>query len=89
VLDRLFEQNPALTALRDRYFITVKINFSPDNENKAVLSRHPKIQGYPHIFVLDADGMVLLSQGTSEFEEKDTYNPQRFTAFFEKWAPRK
>jgi len=98
VLDRLFEQNPALTELRDRDFITVKINFGPDNENKRVLSRYPEIQGYPHMFVLDSDGSFLKSQDSGEFEDKnakagdggkkeDAYSAQKFTAFFEKWAP--
>ncbi len=65
------------------------LNFSPENENRAVLSRYPAIPGYPHIFVLDTDGKLLHSQGTAELEEGQSYNLQRFTAFLEKWAPAK
>src|SRR5947207_7465247 len=69
ILDRYFEANPDLTELRDRYYVTTKINFSPENLNEKILSRYPKIPGYPHIFILDATGKLLQSQGTSELEE--------------------
>jgi len=89
ILDKYFQENPRLTAFRDQNFILLKINFSPENENEAVLSRYPKIPGYPHFIVLEKDGKLLISQGTSELEEGRSYNLNRMTAFFEKWAPRK
>jgi thioredoxin-related protein len=89
ILDKYFQDNPKLTAFRDQNFILLKINFSPENENKEVLSRYPKIPGYPHFIVLDKDGKLLLSQGTSELEEGQSYNLKRMTAFFEKWTPAK
>jgi thiol:disulfide interchange protein len=88
VLDRYFRDNPTLTALRDRNYVTVKVNFSAENQNKAVLSRYPTVPGYPHFFVLDADGTLLQSQRTSDLEEGPTYNLGKFTAFLDKWAPR-
>src|SRR5437899_2751587 len=39
-LDHYFESNPGLTALRDRNYITLKINWSPENMNEKVLSRY-------------------------------------------------
>jgi thiol:disulfide interchange protein len=87
VLDKYFQDNPNLRASRDRNYLTLKINFSPENENKAVLSRYPTIPGYPHFFVLDTDGKLLHSQGTTALEEGATYNLARFTAFLDKWAP--
>jgi thiol:disulfide interchange protein len=86
VLDRYFQHNPGLTALRDRNYVTLKINFSQENQNKAVLSRYPAIPGYPHFFVLDTDGKLLHSQRTSVLEEGSSYNLTKFTAFLEKWG---
>jgi thioredoxin-related protein len=73
-LDRFFQVNPDLLLLRDKNFVTVKINFSTDNENKELLSHYPAIPGYPHIFVLDAEGRLLRSQDTSELESGKSYN---------------
>lgn len=87
ILDRYFQANPDLVELRDRNFVTVKINFSAENRNKAVLSRYPAIPGYPHFFVLDSDGTLLHSQQTSALEEGPSYSLKRFTAFLQKWAP--
>jgi thioredoxin-related protein len=85
-MDRYFEENPKLLELRERNFITVKINFSPANENKKVLSAYPEIQGYPHLFVLDTDGKFLHSQNTGELESGKSYDLERFIAFLKKWA---
>lgn len=76
-----------LTALRDKNFITVKINFSEENPNKEVLSRYGEINGYPHIFVLGSDGKLLHSQDTAVFEEGRGYVLERLTTFLTHWAP--
>ena len=47
----------------------MKVNFSPENENKELLSKYPQIPGYPHIFVLDSGGNLLHSQFTGDLEE--------------------
>ena len=86
-LDRFFEAHPDLLRLREKNFVTVKINFSEENDNKAILSRYDAIPGYPHIFVLDSDGKFLLSQNTSVLESGKSYDLERLTAFLTKWAP--
>jgi len=68
-MDKYFLANPALTRVRDRDFIWIKVNFSPENENKEFLSKYPEITGYPHLFLLETDGSFLHSQGTAELEE--------------------
>jgi len=86
-LDALWAQNPDLAELLDENFVMVKINFSPDNENQEVLSRYPQIPGYPHFFVLDADGSLLHSQDTGKLETGDHHDPEKVLAFLEEWAP--
>ena len=85
-MDRFFEQNPALLALREQNYVTVKINFSPENENKPVLRSYPPIPGYPHIFILDSDGKLLRSQDTGELELGRSYDLTRFSSFLKQWA---
>lgn len=66
-------------------FVIVKVNYSDDNENAAFLSQYPKVAGYPHFFVLDADGKFLGSQDTSELEHGRGYEHDKMIAFAAKW----
>ena len=87
-MERYIEAHAELRALRDQNFVTVKVNYSPENKNEAVLTKYPKIPGYPHLYVLDATGALLHSQNTAELEDgKKSYNLEKFTAFLQKWAP--
>ena len=86
-LDNYFEAHPDLLQLRDRNFVTVKINFSEENENKDVLSRYGPIESYPHLLVLGADGKLLLSKETGALESGKSYNLEKLTAFLKEWGP--
>jgi|WetSurMetagenome_2_1015567.scaffolds.fasta_scaffold433845_1 thioredoxin-related protein len=87
-MERFVEAHPELKNLRDKYFVTVKINFSPDNKNEAVLSKFPKIPGYPHLFVLDSTGKLLCSKDTSQLEDgKSSYVLDKFIAFLKEYSP--
>jgi hypothetical protein len=87
-MDRFFAANPELAKLRDANFIVLRINFSKENQNQAFLSRWPKVAGYPHFFVLDANGRLLQSQNTSALEATKDYDPVAFRKFLLEWAPR-
>ena len=87
-LDGMFSSNKDLAAARDRYYITVKINYSPENKNEDLFSRYPKIPGYPHLFVLETNGRLLHSQSTGDFESGKGYDSARIMEFLKKWAPR-
>jgi thioredoxin-related protein len=88
-LDAFWEQYPDIARLLDENFVMVKVNFSPDNENKDVLSRYPEIPGYPHFFVLGADGSLLHSQDTGQLETGDHHDPEKMSAFLREWSPAK
>jgi thioredoxin-related protein len=85
-LDGFFDAHPDLIQLRDKNFVTVKVNFSEENENKDVLSRYGPIESFPHLLVLDADGKLLLSQETGALESGKSYNLEKLTAFLKDWA---
>lgn len=87
ILDRFIDANADVGALRSRHYVWVKVNWSKENKNEAFLARFPAIKGYPHLFVLDADGKLLHSQDTGELESGKGYDLAKMTSFFRKWAP--
>lgn len=85
-LDEFFLTNQeAAQILRERY-IVVKVNWSQENKNEKVLSKYPKIQGYPHLFVLDKTGKLLHSQDTGLLETGDHHDGGKVIPFLKKWA---
>ncbi len=66
-------------------FIVVKVNYSKENKNEAFLSKLPKIEGYPHFFVLGKDGKLLLSKNTGDLEAEKSYSREKLLAFFNEW----
>lgn len=88
-LDAFIEANMELKNLIDANFIWLKVNYSKENKNESVLSKYPEIPGYPHFFVLDTDGKLLLSQDTGQFEEQKDYSKKKLMAFFSDWSPKK
>ena len=86
IMDRFFASNAQARALRDANYVWLKVNWSKENKNEALLSKWPKIDGYPHLFVLDADGRLVHSQDTSLLEEGKGYDAAKFVAFLKAWA---
>jgi len=87
IMDDFVAANADVRAAVDTNYIVVKVNWSPQNKNEAFLSAFPKINGYPHLFVLDGDGKLVHSQETDVLEEGRGYNKAKFLAFLKKWAP--
>lgn len=88
IMDRFIAGDADVRALIDAKFVWVKVNFSRQNANEALLSRWPRVAGYPHLFVLDADGTLVHSQNTGELEGGRSYDKARFLAFLDRWAGR-
>ncbi|HEY0332648.1 MAG TPA: thioredoxin family protein [Stenotrophomonas sp.] len=87
ILDDFIGGDAEIRSFRDANFVWVKINFSPENENKEFLAQYPEIKGYPHLFVLDNDGKLLHSQFTGELEKNKGYDRKKFFDFLKAWAP--
>ena len=87
ILDRFIAANADVQSARDANYVWVKVNWSKENKNEALLSRWPKIQGYPHLFVLDGDGKLLHSQDTGPLEAGKDYDRAKIIAFLKAWAP--
>jgi thiol:disulfide interchange protein len=86
-LDQLFEEKKDLAEFLHRNYVAVKVNYSKENKNEAVLSRYPKVAGYPHLFVLENDGTLLHSQDTGKLEKGKGHDPEKVMAFLKAWAP--
>ena len=71
LMDAFFAANADARKLRDDNYVWVKVNWSPQNRNEVLLSRWPRIRGYPHLFVLDGAGRLLHSQNTGLLEDTE------------------
>ena len=87
ILDRFIAGHADVRALLDANYVWLKVNWSPENKNEKLLSRWPAIRGYPHLFVLDAEGKLLHSQETDVLESGKDYDRAKFIAFLRAWAP--
>jgi thioredoxin-related protein len=85
-LDSLFTKNKDLSDLLHKEFVVVKVNYSQENKNEAVLSQYPKVPGYPHLFVLDANGKLLHSQDTGQLESGKGHDPEKVRSFLTQWG---
>jgi thiol:disulfide interchange protein len=84
-LDQYVKNQPAVSQAIGENFIAMKVNYSDEAPNADFLSQYPEIPGYPHWFVLDADGKLLHSQGTAELEAGETYSQPAVLMFVDQW----
>lgn len=87
-LDKFFQDNKDVSDFLHANYVVVKVNYSKENKNEELLGQFPKIDGYPHLFVLDNKGEFLHSQGTGELETGDHHDHDKVLAFLKKWAPK-
>jgi thioredoxin-related protein len=85
-LDNFYESNRDLYNYLMKHYIYVKINYSKENKNEEVLSKFPKIEGYPHIFILNKHGKLIKSKNTGELEEGKSYNHGKIKLFLKEWV---
>ena len=86
-MDEFYANHEHILQFRADHYVLVKINVSEENMNEEFLSQFPAAAGYPHIYILDRDGTFLHSQDTVKLEDGvDSYVPEVFMAFLEKWV---
>lgn len=81
ILHRFIAAHDDVRSLIESDFIWVKVNYSPSNKNERLLSAWTKVNGYPHLFVLDGEGQVIRSQATAELESGNNYDKAKVLAF--------
>ena len=86
ILDRFIADDRDVGALIQERYVWVKVNYSKENKNETFLSRWPKVGGYPHLFVLDANGKLVHSQDTGALEAGKSYDKSKVLAFLRRWG---
>jgi len=86
ILDRFIGEHAELGTAIARDFVWLKVNMSPENENKPFLAKYPGIPGYPHLFVLDENGALLHSQDTALLELGPSYDLEKVKTFLATWG---
>jgi thiol:disulfide interchange protein len=85
-LDRYFLDHADLREFRDKHYVWLKVNFSPENENKRALARYGEIVAYPWLLVLDQNGKLLVSQRTAPLEQGPSYDFNKMKEFLTRWV---
>jgi thiol:disulfide interchange protein len=85
-MDKFMQGNEMIRNTVAKDYVWLKVNYSDENKNEAFLSQYPKVKGYPHLFVLDADGKLLQSENTGELEQDKSYNAEKLLAFLQQWS---
>lgn len=89
VLDRFINENPEIKKQLHQTFVFLKVNVSDENDNAEFLKVFPAPLGYPHMYVTEKNGILLLSKDTAQFFMNGKYSVERFKAFFKKWEVNK
>ena len=85
-LDAFLKSNPDVDAPLEDTFVVLKVYFGGPDTNEAFFATLPEALGYPHFWILNAEGKLLASQNTVELEDGDkSYDKASFMTFIKKW----
>lgn len=88
VMDRFLDNQRELKQRMDAGFVVLKLAVGDGSIENPVLDTLPRAIGYPHIWILGADGTLIDSVETSHLERgRNDYSTQRFSAFLDRYAP--
>ena len=89
-LNAFLQTNADVDRALEDTFVVVHVNFSPENKNERFFATLPEAVGYPHFWVLAADGTLLHSQNTAPLENgKKGYEKSRFVEFIGEWQAKR
>jgi thiol:disulfide interchange protein len=93
VLEETLHGDPELSALLEKNYVVMHVNWSKENANKAFLKRYPEPVGFPTWDVLSPQGKVLKAEtNTGELEANHKidqgYNKEALKRFLVKYAPK-
>ena len=67
-------------------FVVLKVFFGGMGDNDEFFATIPQAAGYPHFWVLNSEGEMLVSQNTVPLEDGDkSYDRNSFMAFIDEW----
>lgn len=85
-MDTFLQKNPDVYQALHSQYVLLKINVSDSNENEAFMKSLPPVLGYPHMYVSNAQGKMLLSKDTAELLDKEEYSKTQWLTFLDEWS---
>lgn len=82
-------EDKAIDSIMVKSYIAIKVNYSNENRNYAVLKRfnYPQRFGFPVFIILDKNGNRIHTQNSAYLEEGDSYSRKRVLEFLNNWSP--
>jgi thioredoxin-related protein len=84
-MDSFLAQHPNVFTALHQHFVLLKINVSDTNNNAKFMQGLPPVLGYPHMYIADDTGKILLSKDTAELQQNGAYAEPIWLAFIAKW----
>jgi len=83
------EQDAELKKLVEDNFVVLRVNYSPENRNEAVLKEleFPQRFGFPVFVILNQNGTRIHTQNSGILEKDSSYDKKLVTQFFTHWTP--
>lgn len=88
--EKFCQEDYSIDSLINKNFIPYHLNWSKENENKAVFKKYGYAQrfGFPVFIILDGDGNRIHTQNSEYLEDgKGSYSKIKVIMFFEMWSP--
>ncbi|MFN0082006.1 MAG: thioredoxin family protein [Ferruginibacter sp.] len=88
---RFAKTDPAIDSVMRASFIWYHLNYSKENENKAMFAKlgYPQRFGYPVFIVLNDKGERIHTQNSEYLENRKAgYDQRKVQSFLEMWSPR-
>jgi thioredoxin-related protein len=87
--NRFTHADSSIDSLLQKCFVIYHLNYSQENENKAVFAKYgyPQRFGFPVFIILDANGNRIHTQNSEYLEQGKSYNKQKVLEFLLNWTP--
>lgn len=85
----LSDTTPAIKEVLTKNYVVVKVNYSKENKNEAVLAQldFPQRFGFPVFVILNSEGKLIHTQNSSYLEEGKGYSVEKIVDFLKGWTP--
>lgn len=84
-MDEFLLSHPKIYQMLHNHYVVLKVNVSDSNENSEFMKAFPPVLGYPHIYITNNQGRVLLSKDTAELLLNLEYSSEQWLSFLKKW----
>jgi len=87
--NRFTHADSSIDSLLNKCFVIYHLNYSKENENKAIFAKYgyPQRFGFPVFIILDANGNHIHTQNSEYLEQGKSYNKQKVLEFLLNWTP--